>query len=73
MLGDSGEEEEPYFQAKQDSNPQLSDDENLHTPSASTDNSSEQHLSMLTGCSDSVSHLSWTRSHRTRSLIQLLD
>jgi hypothetical protein len=55
IFGDS-DEEEPYFRAQPEYDPDSSDEEEeeIRTPSAATDSSSKQGLSMLTGSSDSL-------------------
>ena len=58
------DEDEPYFWAESDSNPESrdDDDDDLHPPSA-TDISCNYGLSMLTGSSDSAENLSHILGH----------
>jgi len=53
IFGDS-DEDEPYFQARPESNPESNDEyeEEIRTPSAATDNSSKHGMSMLSGSSE---------------------
>ena len=67
IFGDS-DEDEPYFRAQPEYDPDSSDEdeEEVCSPSAATDSSSKPGISMLTGGSESLGK----RSRRIRSLIQ---